>query len=338
MKILFFDTTQAFLNPGGKTVHAIKLHQELLKLGVDVEFARWWDESQNDFDIIHFFSAANGAIINMAKKKRRKILLTHIMDFETSKSKMEMKKSIIKLRLLQMLPLSFQSRFDWFNLPFFDHIVYMHKYDLNTALKYFPKLSKNNLSVIPHAYDPKDMGIGSHVKIENVLPKKYLISCGTICERKQSILLAKLAKSAESPIVFIGSYLDTDPYYHAFKKEIDNKYVFYLGYVDKEIKDYVESRASGFVLLSKGESGCIAIYEAAAYKLPLLLSNLPWAWGYEDPTDLHFCDFNNEVKAVKQLKVFFNRSKKMDHTPFAVNSWAEIANKYKHCYEEILLK
>lgn len=39
MKVLLFDTTNAFLTPGGKAVHAIKLQQELSKIGVEIEFS-----------------------------------------------------------------------------------------------------------------------------------------------------------------------------------------------------------------------------------------------------------------------------------------------------------
>ena len=54
MKVLLIDTTNAFLTPGGKTTHALKLQQEISKLGVDIQFARWWDKSQEDADIVHF--------------------------------------------------------------------------------------------------------------------------------------------------------------------------------------------------------------------------------------------------------------------------------------------
>lgn len=336
MKVLFFDTTQAFLTPGGKTVHALKLHQELSLLGVDVEFARWWDESQKDFDLIHFFSASNSSMIQVAKSKGKKILLTHIMDYETNKSSNEKRKAKIKIKLLRKLPSFFQSKFDWFHLPLFDHIVYMHGYDQRTALEYYTNIDAEKTSVIPHAYDPGDMNIGDAVSLNIVLPEKYLISCGTISERKQSLLLARLAKEAKVPVVFVGSYRDTDPYYQSFIKEVDNKYVFYLGYVNAQVKDYVESRAAGFVLLSSGESGCIAVYEAAAYHLPLLLSNLPWAWGYENPTEIYFCDYQYREKAIKQLADFFEVGKKLDAPPFTVNSWSVIAGRYKKCYERLL--
>lgn len=55
MKVLLYDQTNAYLTPGGKTIHALKLRQEIAKLGVDIQFARWWDKSQEDADIMHFW-------------------------------------------------------------------------------------------------------------------------------------------------------------------------------------------------------------------------------------------------------------------------------------------
>lgn len=72
MKVLMFDTTNAWLTPGGKTTHALKLQQELSKLGIEIEFARWWDDSQSDCDIIHFLTP-NLYVAKLAKKEVKKM-------------------------------------------------------------------------------------------------------------------------------------------------------------------------------------------------------------------------------------------------------------------------
>ena len=112
--------------------------------------------------------------------------------------------------------------------------------------------------------------------------------------------------------------------------------MFYPGYVEKEWRDCIERNASGYVLLSLGESGCIAVYEAAAYQMPLLLSNLPWAWGYDHPTDVHFCDQDDEAKAVEQLADFYVKSGHLDHKPFNAMTWADVARLYVAEYERLL--
>ena len=89
-------------------------------------------------------------------------------------------------------------------------------------------------------------------------------------------------------------------------------------------------------MFSLGESGCIAVYEAAAYKMPLLLSNLPWAWGYDSPTDLYFCDQQDEDKSVLQLKTFYSQAGKLDHTPFKIYTWHDVAKLYVEQYQHLL--
>ena len=266
MKVLLFDTTNAFLTPGGKTTHALKLQQELEKLGVNIEFARWWDKSQDDCDIIHFLAPVPH-IAKLAKGKGMKTFLSLIFDYESNKPLKEQKKTIFKNRIIDKLPGVLSSNAYWKSFPFMDKIQFMHEYDKNTALKYFPKyIDEDKVLIIPHAFDPSDMNISNGLNITELnFPKKYLISCANISERKQSLLLAKYAKKAQVPIVFLGSSTLTDLYFIRFQKEIDNQFVFYPGYVSREWKDCIESHASGYVLLSQGESGCIAVYEAAAY-------------------------------------------------------------------------
>lgn len=338
MKVLLYDTTHAFLTPGGKMTHALKLQQEISKKGIDIQFSQWWNKEQEDADIIHFL-CADLYVAKLAKQKGMKTFFSCIFDYESNKSPMEQKKAILKYRIKDMIPAQLGVVKYWKAFEFMDCIQFMHVYDRNTALRYFPhELSLKKTIIIPHAYDPADMFISGNENVYNIeLPDKYLVSVANISERKQTLKLASLAKKAEVPIVFLGSRNLSDPYFKEFAKMVDNKYVIYPGFVSKECKDYIEKNASGYVLLSKGESGCIAVYEAAAYKLPLLLSNLPWAWGYEKPTDIHFFDDTDNVSGAKILKDFFLSSNKLDHMPFEAHTWGEIADLYINEYKKLLL-
>lgn len=337
MKVLLIDTTFAFLTPGGKTTHALKLQQEISKLGVDIQFARWWDKSQEDADIIHFLGYTP-YMVNHATLNGKKKFFSMIFDFESNKSEFQKKKAIFKNKIIDIFPGLSSAGAYWKQLPKMDKIQFMHQYDKENALRYFPKyIDPSKICVIPHAFDPYEMYISDNLDISDMhFPDKYLISCANISKRKQTVKLAQLAKKAQVPIVFMGSRTLSDPYFKAFQKEIDNKYVFYPGYVSKEWRDCIEKNAAGYVLLSLGESGCIAVYEAAAYKMPLLLSNLPWAWGYDSPTDIYFCDQQNEDTAISQLKHFYNIAGRLDHFPFAVHTWAEVAKLYVQEYIKII--
>ena len=337
MKVLIYDTNNAFHTFGGKTTHALKMQQEISKLGIDIQFAQWWNKSQENADIIHFLTP-DIRVARLAKQKGMKTILSFIFDFESNKSEWEKRKAILKNKIYDKLPGQFGLLAYWKAFPYMDRIHFMHQYDKENAFRYFPNYLNENKSVlIPHAYDTADMYISKELDIQDMkLPDKYLISVANISYRKQSIKLAQYAKKAQTPIVFIGSGNKQDDYFRMFQKEIDNQYVFYPGYISKEWKDCIEAHASGYVLLSLGESGCIAVYEAAAYRIPLLLSNLPWAWGYENPTDIYLCKQEDEITAIHQLKEFYNKSRKMDHFPFTAYTWAEVALQYKEQYEQLL--
>ena len=337
MKVLLFDTTNAFLTPGGKTTHALKLQKSISKLGVDIQFARWWDESQKDVDLIHFLAPVPIAA-REAKERGIKTFLSMIFDFATNLSEQEKRKAVFKYKVLTHLPLGVSKRFGYWNaLPYMDRIQFMHINDKETATRFFPQfIPEEKTLIIPHAYDPTDMYISDGFDIkEKGFPDKYLVSCANISTRKQTVLLAQYAKRARVPIVFMGSRTLTDPYFKAFEAEVDNKYVFYPGYVSKEWRDCIERNASGYVLLSKGESGCIAVYEAAAYKMPLLLANRPWAWGYDKPTYISFCDDWDETKAISQLKAFYEKSGRLDSMPFNALTWDDIAKFYVDEYKKL---
>ena len=336
MKVLIYDSTCAFLTPGGKTTHALKLRQEIAKLGVKIEFARWWDVSQQDADIVHFLSIDTSPAAS-AKAHGKKTFYSMIFDYETNKSRKKQVFRILKNRILDTIPRLSGNRY-WRTLQFMDRVQFMHTADRDAAFRYFPKLlSSEKTVIIPHAYDPSDMYISDGFDIhEWGFPEKYLVSCATISARKQSVLLARLARMARVPVVFMGSRNEYDPYYLRFREEVDNRFVFDPGFVSREWRDCIERNASGFVLLSQGESGCIAVYEAAAYKLPLLLSNLPWAKCYEDPTDIFFCDYDQLDIAVQQLNNFYDKAGPLDHMPFRAKTWGDVAKMYVKEYESLL--
>ena len=335
MKVLLHDSTCAFLSPGGKTTHALKLQQEISKLGVDIEFARWWDSSQRDADIVHFLDL-DASLAASAKKHGMKTFYSMIFDYETNKKPFEQKRRILKNQILDKIPRLAGNRY-WTSLQFIDRVQFMHEADKEAACRYFPQLlSRDKTVIIPHAYDPADMNIsdGFDIRVWG-FPKKYLVSCANISPRKQSVLLARMAKKAQIPIVFMGSRNNLDPYYLRFQEEVDDRFVFDPGFVSREWRDCIERSAAGFVLLSQGESGCIAVYEAAAYKLPLLLSNLPWARHYEAPTDIYFCDYDKPDIAVQQLRSFYDIAAPLDHMPFHARTWADVARKYVNEYKSL---
>jgi len=331
MKILFSDTTYSYLFPGGKQVHADKLYSNLQKIGVDVEYENWYNPELKG-DIVHFFGYNDFNKIITLKKKGYKLVYTHIMDGLTNVPNIKQGYHKYKNKIIYKLPNKFTPMFPWRALNNFDAIVYMHENDRKTAIKIY-NIDPNITHVIPHAVDELPI----LMKKENFTKNKYLVSLGSIVPRKNAILTAKICSNNNIPIKFIGHPMDQkSAYFNEFLKYIDGNVVEYLGYVTKEKKNEILSNASGFILLSLGESGCISVYEAASFGLPLLLSDLPWAKGYEEPNNLSYCTINNLNESEKIVVNFFNLAIRQNYPTIKVRTWQEVAKLYANLYVSIL--
>ncbi len=330
MKILFSDTTYSYLFPGGKQVHAEKLYNNLRQLGADVEYENWHDPNING-DIVHFFGYTDFNKIKKLKEKGYKLVYTHIMDGLTNQSKFKLFYHYIKNKFINFLPQKFNLLFPWRGLHYFDAIIYMHKNDRDTAI-YLYNVDPNKTHIIPHAVDSIEKYAGDY----NNQRAKYLVSLGSIVERKNPLFTAELCSENKIPIKFIGHCFNKESeYFKKFINTTNNGYVEYLGFLNEDEKVKVLKGASGFVLLSLGESGCISVYEAAAAGLPLLLSDLPWAKGYENPNNLNFCSVKDKKNALQQIKTHYDNSMRQQLPTFFVNSWQDIGIKYLSVYNSI---
>jgi glycosyltransferase involved in cell wall biosynthesis len=332
MKILLFDDTPAYLCPGGKQVHAQKMYENLNSLGVDVEYARWWDPTQK-CELIHMFSCSPD-MVRMAHQTGVKTILTHIVDRTTNMSwRQRFYRRIILGAIRTFLPERILNLFYWHILLEIDALVYMHKYDAETAIKVYGAPSEKTY-IIPHGCDAEIMQ-----RLQSGLRNKhsYLISVASIVRRKNTVQLAKVAKHANVPIVFLGKpFSQEDEYFQEFLNLIDGKNVIYPGYVSEDEKIKFLTEASGFVLFSEAESGCIAVYEAAAAGLPLLLSDLPWSHAYGLHKTIKYVDLKNEILASNCLSSFFSSSERLKGVSFPVMTWKEIAEQYLIVYERVL--
>lgn len=331
MKILFSDTTYSYLFPGGKQVHAEKLFSNLNRIGIDVTYENWHDP-KIEGDIVHFFGFNDFHKIKALKAKGYKLVYTHILDGLTNLSSTKLLYHKLKNKIITRLPEKFNLLFPWKALKYFDAIVYMHQNDMNTAINLY-NVNPAKAFVIPHAVDSLETFKGDIVKDS----EKFLISLGSIVERKNAVFTAKICKENKIPVLFIGHPFDkTSRYYQEFLEQVDGHYVKYSGFVTEEEKVNYLKKASGFVLLSFGESGCISVYEAGATGLPLLLSDLPWAKGYENPEEIYFCSPVDKDKAQKSLTGFYNRAERKEHPSFAVHTWKVIAERYAAVYKNVL--
>lgn len=333
MKVLLSDVTYSYLFPGGKQVHAERLYENLKSLGIEINYENWHDPNQQS-DLIHFLGFNDFNKIKALKEKGYKLVYTHIMDGLTNKPKHVLMYHFLKNKIIHFLPSFFNSLFPWKILNSFDAIVYMNNPDRDTAV-YLYNIDIAKTHIIPHAVESKDSYIEK--KPQSSDEDKYLVSVGSIVERKNAIFTAELCLKNKIPIKFIGHpFNENSDYFKKFIHLTRNIYVEYLGYVSEEEKIKILQGASGFVLLSFGESGCISVYEAASAGLPLLLSNLPWAKDYENPNHLYYCSPTNKRLANNQIASFFETTKKQTNPTFTIHTWSEVAQMYLKIYKSLL--
>jgi glycosyltransferase involved in cell wall biosynthesis len=308
------------------------MFESLVSLGVDVEYDRWWDPNQK-CNLLHLFTLSP-LMIRMAREAGVKVVLTQIVDILTNLPESQrLSRRVLGYGIRNLFPESVLRRFSWSALSQVDAIVYMHKFDAETAIAIYG-VPREKTRIIPHG-----CGVDQISRLQGgpINAHSHLISVASIVPRKNSVLLARAARLANVPVVFLGKpFSEENLYYQEFRKLVDEKCVIYPGYVSEETKNRLLTEASGFVLLSEAESGCISVYEAAAAGLPLLLSNLPWAYAYGKQTAIQHVDLDNEALIAERLSSFFAGSKRKVGMTFPVKTWEEIAKQYVEVYTQVL--
>ena len=332
MKVLFTHGVPFFLSHGGVQTFIESLMTELPALGVEVEPERWWDQNQQG-DIIHFIGRPTGVYIDLAKQKGFKVVMTEFLDQTASRGKIALflQKTFIGVARNILGPLA--ARLAWDAYAKVDAMTYAVPHELETAVYLFGAQPARG-HVIPHGLQEDVIKNLSQPTEES----DYLVSVATIAPRKNTNLLAAAAKLAKVPVLFVGkAYSEDDPYFVQFKQMIDNNYVRYAGFVTSQEKyDYLR-KARGFALLSQFESGCFALFEAAAARLPLFLSNLPWATKpFRDARESKFVTLDTPDRIGRQLAAFYSNAHRLSETTFPILSLREVASRYVSIYESVL--
>jgi len=332
IKILLHDDTPAYFAHGGKQVHAQKMYESLNALGVHVEYARWWDPAQK-CDVIHQFGCSP-TILEMAHQASAKVVITHLTGSMANSTKARKTYHGLRNRVIRnVLPNSVSRLFAWHNVNDNDALVYVSRPDAETAVEVYG-VSPEKISIIPNGCASDEItSLSGGPRNKH----SHLISIATIKPGKNNVLLASAAKRVGIPVVFLGKpYSETDPYYRTFLDLVDGKTVIYPGHVSRQEMVRWLTESSGFVLPSLYESGCLAVYEAAAAGLPLLLSNKPWGHMYGVNAAIQHVELNDEKAFADCLKCFFETSQRLEGPTFPVMSWEEIAKEYVSVYERVL--
>ena len=306
--------------------------RELLALGVEVEPERWWDERQTG-DVLHYFGRPPLVQhVRFALQKGRRVVMFESLDQTASRSRLALFGQRALTRLARTALPGLTGRLAWEVYRELDAMIYVTPIEW-AAAQYLFDADPARGHVIGHGLTEAALAaLGAPEPAGD-----YLVSVATIAQRKNSVRLAQAARAAQVPVVFVGKpYAADDPYFREFQALVDGRFVRYPGFVTEAEKFRWLRGARGFVLGSQFESGCIAVYEAAAAGLPMLLSDLPWAAQvYGGVPGIEFVAPESAVLA-ERLKAFYERARRQRQSTFPVPSWREIARKYLAVYETVL--
>jgi glycosyltransferase involved in cell wall biosynthesis len=332
VKILIDHQLPFLLAHGGLQTQIERTKEALEQAGLEVEYLRWWDDSQRG-DIIHFFGRANPSHIDFAHAKGVKYVMSELLTGQGSRSPTQLKiQGTLERALRKLVPATFLASFRWDSYHKADACIVLTAWEAEVTRLLFPT-SPKRLHVVPNGVEEEFF-----LKADDI-PKRgdELVCTATITERKRVLELAQAAVAAEVPVRILGNpYSQNDPYFHRFMALAEKApgFVRYTGAVSNRSElAHIYQTARGFVLLSTMESLSLSALEAAASGCPLLLSDLPWAR----------CTFGNSAtyspisdtqSVAKVLRIFYDEALflRLPDKPFR---WQDVSAQLVKIYTDL---
>lgn len=331
MKVLFHTDLPFCLAHGGVQTLTEQLMRHVADAGAAVEPLRWWDADQTA-NIIHYIGRPTDARVSMAQAKRFRVVFTDLLDSTASRPPIVHWAQQAANGLLRRAVPLLARRLGWNTYRRADAVIYLVGHEVGISRRLFGTPSER-AHVIP-------LGLSADALAALAQPapeSDYLVSLATIAPPKNSLLLAQAARRARVPVMFVGRpYAEDGPYFRAFESEIDDRYVRYAGYVSETEKIERLRQARGFVLMSRRESGCIAIHEAAAAGLPMLLSKLPWAANSYPRDYIHLQGLRGTGAVAAGLRTFYDHAHRQPAPTMPVLSWQDVAARHIALYDDVL--
>lgn len=334
MKILIDHPLAFILAHGGLQTQIERTKAALEDAGLEVEYLRWWDDSQKG-DIIHFFGRPNPSHIDFAHAKGIKYVMSELLTGQGSRSRSQLRvQAGIEHALVKFIPATFLANFRWDAYKKADAFIVLTEWEAEvTRILFNPDKSK--LHVVPNGVE-EDFFRNPELSRK---PGDELVCTATITQRKRVLELAEAAVEAQVPVRILGKpYGEDDPYYRRFLALASGspEFVRYGGGVSsrRALAD-IYQRARGFVLLSTMESLSLSALEAAAAGCPLLLSDLPWArctFG-ESAT---YCPVISSHSTAPILRAFYDRAPTLPEPPPPCR-WSDVAVRIIRIYKSILI-
>jgi glycosyltransferase involved in cell wall biosynthesis len=333
VKVLIDHQLPFLLAHGGLQIQIERTKQALESSGLQVEYLRWWDDSQKG-DIIQFFGRANPTHIDFAHAKGMKYVMSELFTGQGSRAPTQLRlQGALEGALRKIVPATFLANFRWDAYKKTDALLVGTPWEAEVArLLFAPPPEK--IHVVPNGVE----GVFFADSSSQAIPRgNELVCTATITPRKRVVELAEAAILAETPLRILGApYGEGDPYYGRFLVLAEQRpdLIRYAGALKNRAelaRAYKEAR--GFVLLSTMESRSLSSEEAAAGGCPLLLSDLPWARSTFGRTAT-YCPIGKIAPTAAALRRFYEEAPTLP-TPSKPCRWGDVANQLMRIYQKL---
>lgn len=324
-----------FLAHGGATTQVVETMRALQEVGVEVEFARWWDSHQTG-DLIHTFGTPKGAYIDFARAKGMPVINTTLFTATCNRSVNYLTLQGAMVTAMLKMPGfppwgAIRSQLGWRSYNTCDLNIVGLEAEANVLRKVY-SVPASKIRLVPLGLSELFLEAGHGERLG-----EYLITTGTITERKRSIELAQLAKAAQVPICFVGKpYDQNSSYWRAFEALIDGKMVKHIPHtenVDEMIQLLKGSR--GYVLYSDYENWCLSAHEAIACGIPIMVPDQPWSRELFGNKAAYLLPGKTRINT-ERLKTFYDSARHLPPPDIKLYSWKDVALKLADTYRSLL--
>jgi len=331
MKILIQHAWPFFLAHGGLQTQIEQTKAGLEKLGVEVEYLRWWDDQQTG-DIIQVFGRPGVPLIVMAHQKKIRVVLSDLLTGQGSRPAWKHWLHRWALAGLEAVcPPIFSSKLSSRAYREADACFALTPWEAQLMTTLY-RADAGKIHVIPNGVEEAFFNAPARPR------GKWLVCTATITERKRILELAEAAVVAKTPLWIIGKpYSEDDSYFAEFRQLAlaHPELIRYEGPIaDRDVLAGIYREARGFVLLSTMESLSISALEAAACEAPLLLTDLPWA-RVSFGSDASYCPIASISATAHCLSRFYQAAPSLS-SPAKPLTWVQVTRKMKEIYEALL--
>ena len=333
MKVFFYVGYPLAWAKGGHAFQINETKRALIDQGVDVGWLHNEDDTPPAADILHYFTRPPGDFHwQLAKRRGMKIVLSECLQASVIRPHWTWP---LRGQLGKVLPrVMGRGLYGTLGLG-----VYRN---LDAAIAVTPaevEYMKMVMGTQPERTHLIGNGVEEVFFDASIKPIPFdgLLYSAYVCERKNSIAVARLAKRARVPVKFIAPALFPDSdYAKAFAREVDNEFVLWEPDVaDRRHLAAIYRGACGSFLASQNESLPLALLESLAAGTPVMAPDLPNLRGYFGDA-VAYVPAPDRPEAATALQQFYAACRKGLKQSFAVSNWEDIARQIIAVYQSLL--